>query len=97
MLNRVEQQVAHLVEGHVLAKRYLCFARPEYYDQLSGSSKATLVYQGNWEASACYLSPNCFLCVIASRRRCDNDMYVVLDNKKLKNPDCCSCCLYFND
>eukprot|EP00658_Telonema_sp_P-2_P018114 TRINITY_DN17102_c0_g1_i5.p1 TRINITY_DN17102_c0_g1~~TRINITY_DN17102_c0_g1_i5.p1 ORF type:complete len:238 (+),score=65.14 TRINITY_DN17102_c0_g1_i5:180-893(+) len=41
------ERVAHLVEGHVLAKRYLCFKEPEYYDKLSPASKATLAFQGS--------------------------------------------------
>eukprot|EP00656_Telonema_subtile_P049461 TRINITY_DN6155_c0_g1_i2.p1 TRINITY_DN6155_c0_g1~~TRINITY_DN6155_c0_g1_i2.p1 ORF type:complete len:222 (-),score=31.76 TRINITY_DN6155_c0_g1_i2:204-869(-) len=39
-------QVAHLVEGHVLAKRYLCYKEPEYYEKLSPASKVTLAFQG---------------------------------------------------
>ena len=40
------ERVAHLVEGHVLAKRYLCAVNPHYYDTLSNSSRRTLAYQG---------------------------------------------------
>ncbi len=40
------EKIAVLVEGHVAAKRYLTYARPEYYEQLSDASKATLAYQG---------------------------------------------------
>ena len=29
------ERVPHLIEGHVLAKRYLCFAEPGYHDKLS--------------------------------------------------------------
>ena len=42
-----------MVEGHVLAKRYLCFKDPEYYNGLSPSSKATLVFQGKRAACRC--------------------------------------------
>lgn len=38
--------ICALVENHVAAKRYLTFAHPEYYDQLSDASKSTLEYQG---------------------------------------------------
>lgn len=41
-----DETVAACVEGHVLAKRYLCFKEPSYHDRLSASSKATLVFQG---------------------------------------------------
>lgn len=40
------EKVPHLVEGHVLAKRYLTAKDPEYYDKLSADSKRTLVFQG---------------------------------------------------
>ena len=35
-----------MVEGHVLAKRYLTHAEPDYYDKLSEGSKTTLRFQG---------------------------------------------------
>lgn len=38
--------VVRLVGGHVAAKRYLTFADPGYYAQLSAASKETLVFQG---------------------------------------------------
>ena len=37
--------VAALVEGHVLAKRYLCTVEASYYDSLSPGSKRTLAFQ----------------------------------------------------
>lgn len=40
------EKVPHLVEGHVLAKRYLCWKESGYYDKLSPGSKRTLVFQG---------------------------------------------------
>jgi predicted HD phosphohydrolase len=40
------EKVPHLVEGHVLAKRYLCFAEAGYFERLSEGSKRTLVFQG---------------------------------------------------
>ena len=43
--------MAHLVEGHVLAKRYLCFKDPEYYSKLSPASKTTLEFQGGFMAA----------------------------------------------
>lgn len=38
--------VADLVELHVQAKRYLCFARPAYAAALSEASRGTLAFQG---------------------------------------------------
>ena len=40
------ERLAQLVESHVQAKRYLTFAHPEYFDQLSEASKRTLSFQG---------------------------------------------------
>jgi phosphonate degradation associated HDIG domain protein len=40
------ERVANLVQGHVIAKRYLTFKYPEYYNRLSDASKATLNFQG---------------------------------------------------
>lgn len=34
------------VKNHVASKRYLCYADPAYYEQLSHASKETLGYQG---------------------------------------------------
>jgi phosphonate degradation associated HDIG domain protein len=39
-------RMASLVECHVIAKRYLTYKHPEYYEQLSEASKTTLGYQG---------------------------------------------------
>ena len=39
-------RVAALVKSHVMAKRYLTFSNPEYYNKLSPASKATLEFQG---------------------------------------------------
>lgn len=48
-------RIANLVNGHVIAKRYLTYKYPEYYNKLSPASKATLEFQGgpmnNEEAS----------------------------------------------
>ena len=41
-----EYKVAHIVEGHVLAKRYLTGTDKSYNDQLSSGSKRTLRFQG---------------------------------------------------
>ena len=38
--------IASLVENHVQAKRYLTFAYPDYYQNLSEASKKTLEFQG---------------------------------------------------
>ena len=35
-----------LIENHVNAKRYLCFANAAYYDNLSEASRKTLAFQG---------------------------------------------------
>lgn len=40
------ENIAKLVQSHVDAKRYLCFADSEYYGKLSEASKKTLEYQG---------------------------------------------------
>jgi 2-amino-1-hydroxyethylphosphonate dioxygenase (glycine-forming) len=40
------KRVATLVQGHVIAKRYLTFKYPEYYEKLSPASRATLNFQG---------------------------------------------------
>ncbi|MDB5152069.1 MAG: hypothetical protein JWR54_820 [Mucilaginibacter sp.] len=40
------ERLAALVESHVIAKRYLTYKRPEYYNALSEASKATLEFQG---------------------------------------------------
>jgi len=39
-------RVANLVQGHVIAKRYLTYKYPEYYNKLSDASKTTLEFQG---------------------------------------------------
>ena len=41
-----EYKVAHIVEGHVLAKRYLTGTDKSYNDQLSSGSQRTLQFQG---------------------------------------------------
>lgn len=40
------ERLATLVESHVIAKRYLTYKFPEYYDKLSDASRATLEFQG---------------------------------------------------
>jgi phosphonate degradation associated HDIG domain protein len=40
------ERLATLVESHVIAKRYLTYKYPEYFDKLSDASKATLEFQG---------------------------------------------------
>ena len=39
-------RVARLVNGHVIAKRYLTYKYPEYFDKLSPASRVTLGFQG---------------------------------------------------
>lgn len=40
------EKINFLVNAHVSAKRYLCFAKPDYYEKLSDASRQTLVFQG---------------------------------------------------
>jgi len=40
------ERLANLVQGHVIAKRYLTYKYPEYYNKLSLASKGTLEFQG---------------------------------------------------
>lgn len=40
------ERVANLVQCHVIAKRYLTYKYPEYYECLSDASKTTLEFQG---------------------------------------------------
>lgn len=39
-------RMADLVQAHVIAKRYLTFKYPEYYEKLSPASRTTLNFQG---------------------------------------------------
>ncbi|MET3978258.1 phosphonate degradation associated HDIG domain protein [Mucilaginibacter sp. UYP25] len=39
-------RLANLVKGHVIAKRYLTYKHPEYFEKLSPASRATLNFQG---------------------------------------------------
>jgi phosphonate degradation associated HDIG domain protein len=39
-------RLATLVQSHVVAKRYLTYINPEYYNKLSEASKITLEFQG---------------------------------------------------
>lgn len=40
------KRLTGLVKSHVIAKRYLTYKDPEYYNKLSAASKATLEFQG---------------------------------------------------
>ena len=55
------ERIANLVNGHVIAKRYLTYKYPEYYNKLSPASKKTLEFQGgvmsSEEAAAFELNP----------------------------------------
>ena len=44
--NGFSERIAALVQGHVIAKRYLTYKYPEYYNKLSEASKTTLEFQG---------------------------------------------------
>ncbi|MEN0055976.1 MAG: phosphonate degradation HD-domain oxygenase [Mucilaginibacter sp.] len=61
------ERVANLVQGHVIAKRYLTYKYPEYYNRLSDASKGTLEFQGGVmteeEASDFELNPDAELIV----------------------------------
>ena len=56
-----------LIEGHVAAKRYLCYRNPAYHEQLSDASKITLRFQGGpmteTEAVAFAAGPHFQLCL----------------------------------
>ena len=40
------ERLAELVKSHVIAKRYLTYKYPGYYNKLSSASKVTLEFQG---------------------------------------------------
>ncbi|MBD1363776.1 HDIG domain-containing protein [Mucilaginibacter sp. ZT4R22] len=46
------ERLANLVNGHVIAKRYLTYKYPEYFDKLSPASKVTLGFQGGVMSAA---------------------------------------------
>ena len=79
------ERVANLVQGHVIAKRYLTYKFPEYYNRLSDASKTTLNFQGGVmteaEASDFELNPDAELII---RLRYWDDMaketHVPVDN-----------------
>jgi phosphonate degradation associated HDIG domain protein len=60
-------EILALVEGHVAAKRYLCYRNPAYQEQLSDASKITLRYQGGpmteAEATAFAAGPHFHKCL----------------------------------
>ena len=41
------ERIASLVQSHVVAKRYLAYKYPEYYNQLSTAGKAALEFEGD--------------------------------------------------
>jgi len=45
-------RLANLVNGHVIAKRYLTYKYPEYYEKLSPASRVTLNFQGGVMSAA---------------------------------------------
>jgi phosphonate degradation associated HDIG domain protein len=61
------RRIADLVKSHVVAKRYLTFKYPEYYEKLSPASRATLEFQGGRmtaeEAGAFEANPNADLII----------------------------------
>jgi phosphonate degradation associated HDIG domain protein len=60
-------RLSNLVQAHVVAKRYLTYKYPEYYEKLSPASKATLNFQGGVmsaaEANAFELNPDANLII----------------------------------
>lgn len=46
LANGFSQRVAELVKYHVIAKRYLTYRYPEYFEKLSPASRTTLDFQG---------------------------------------------------
>ncbi|KIO76140.1 phosphohydrolase [Pedobacter lusitanus] len=46
------QKMADLVSSHVAAKKYLIYAEPSYYNELSEASKITLEFQGGQMTAA---------------------------------------------
>ncbi|OOQ57174.1 phosphohydrolase [Mucilaginibacter pedocola] len=61
------ERLAGLVNAHVIAKRYLTYKYPEYYEKLSPASKVTLGFQGGVmsaeEAAAFETNPDADLIV----------------------------------
>ncbi|MGZ3945987.1 MAG: HDIG domain-containing metalloprotein [Mucilaginibacter sp.] len=61
------RRIADLVKSHVIAKRYLTYKYPEYYEKLSPASRATLDFQGGRmnaaEAEAFEANPNADLII----------------------------------
>lgn len=61
------RRIADLVKSHVIAKRYLTYKYPEYYEKLSPASRATLEFQGGRmsaeEADAFEANPNADLII----------------------------------
>lgn len=65
------ERIAKLVQSHVEAKRYLTFAEPGYYEQLSEASKQTLAYQGGRmtaEEAAIFESDELYLLKVQLRK-----------------------------
>ena len=64
-------RVCDIVNGHVAAKRYLCYRKPAYFDRLSDASRGTLEWQGGpmsqLEAQSFEQQP-CFKDILAVRQ-----------------------------
>lgn len=79
------ERLASLVESHVVAKRYLTYKYPEYYNKLSPASKTTLEFQGGVmsaeEARAFEANPDAEL-IIKLRYWDDKakEMHIPVDN-----------------
>lgn len=80
-------KIAVLVENHVNAKRYLCYANPAYFNNLSEASKQTLVFQGGRmeQEEAQAFEQNPYFEVIIRMRRWDEAAKV--ENQQLPDLD----------
>lgn len=67
------EKIAVLVENHVNAKRYLCYANPAYDGNLSDASRQTLTFQGGKmeQAEAEAFEKNPYFDIIIRMRRWD--------------------------
>jgi len=81
------EKIAVLVENHVNAKRYLCYANPAYYNNLSEASKQTLEFQGGKmeKEEAGIFEQNPYFDVIIRMRRWDEAAKV--ENQQLPDLD----------
>jgi phosphonate degradation associated HDIG domain protein len=81
------EKIAILVENHVNAKRYLCYANPAYFHNLSDASRQTLTFQGGKmeQAEAEAFENNPYFDIIIRMRRWDEAAKV--ENQQLPDLD----------